>query len=101
MIGVTHVAIVRPRGATAVRVAVISREILATHYRNASLGLTAITDDGAGHRYLVYVNRSRLDLLGGMFGGWKRGMIEGKLRSESAGVFNEVRRRLESGPPPE
>ena len=79
----------------------ISREIFATHYRNASLGLTAVTEDAAGHRYLVYVNRSQLDLLSGVFGGWKRALVEGKLKSESASVFNEVRRRLESGPPPE
>jgi len=86
---------------SAVRMAVISREIFATHYRNGSLGLTAVTEDSAGQRYLVYVNRSQVDLLTGLFGGWKRGMIEGKLKSESASVFNEVRKRLESGPPPE
>jgi hypothetical protein len=47
------------------------------------------------------VNRSQLDLLAGLFGGWKRTLIEGKLKAESGSVFNEVRRRLESGPPPE
>ena len=83
------------------RLAVISREIFATHYRNASLGLAAVTEDAAGQRYLVYVNRSQLDLLTGVFGGWKRSLVEGRLKSESANVFNEVRRRLESGSPPE
>jgi hypothetical protein len=101
VIAMTHVDIVRPQMRSAVRVAVISREIFATHYRNASLGLTAVTEDAAGQRYLVYVNRSQLDLLTGVFGGWKRALVEAKLKSESVSVFNEVRRRLESGPPPE
>ena len=100
IISVTHVDIVRPRGPSALRVALVSREILATHYRNASLGLTAVSEDASGQRYLVYVNRSQLDVLGGLFGGWKRSIVEGRLKNESAGVFDEVRRRLESGPPP-
>lgn len=101
VIAVTHVAIVRPEVPSAVRVAVVGREIFATHYRNASVGLTAVTEDEAGRRYLVYVNRSQLDVLGGLFGAWKRAIIEGKLKSESADVFETVRRRLESGLPPE
>ena len=101
VIGVTHVDIVRPRLAGSMRVAAVSREIFATHYRNASLGLTALSEDALGRRYLVYVNRSQLDLLGGIFGAWKRSVLESRLRSESAGVFSEIKRRIESGPPPE
>ena len=101
VIAMTQVDIVRPQRPSAVRVAVISREIFATHYRNASLGLIAVTEDATGQRYLVYVNRSQLDLLTGVFAGWKRALVEGKLKSESVSVFNEVRRRLESGSPPE
>jgi hypothetical protein len=100
VISVTHVDIVRPRTPSALRVAIVSREVLATHYRNASLGLTAVSEDGEGQRYLVYVNRTQLDVLGGRFGGWKRAIVEGRLKSKSADVFREVRRRLESGPPP-
>jgi hypothetical protein len=101
VIGVTHVDIVRPLVPSTLRLAVISREIFASHYRNASLGMTAVTEDDAGSRYLVYINRSHLDVLGGIFGSWKRAMVEGRLKNESATVFNEVRRRLESGAPPE
>jgi hypothetical protein len=54
VIGVTHVDIVRLLVPSALRLAVISREIFASHYRNASLGLTAVTEDEAGSRYLVY-----------------------------------------------
>lgn len=101
VIGVTHVKIVRPTTPSALRVAVVSREILATHYRNASVGMTAVSEDGRGQRYLIYVNRSQLDVLGGFFGSWKRAIVEGRLKNDSVGVFTEVRRRLESGLPPE
>lgn len=101
VVSVTHVDVVRPRAAGPLRVAVVGREIFATHYRNASIGVTAVTQDAAGQRYLVYVNRSHLDVLGGIFGGWKRAILEGRVKNESATVLNEVRRRLESGPPPD
>ena len=101
VISVTHVDVVRPRAAGPLRVAVVGREIFATHYRNASIGVTAVTQDSAGQRYLVYVNRSHLDVLGGIFGGWKRAILEGRVKNESTTVLNEVRRRLESGPPPD
>jgi hypothetical protein len=99
VVAVTHVEIIRPHGPSAVRLAVVSREILATHYRNASIGLTAVSDNGGGQHYLVYVNRSQIDVLGGLFGGSRRSIIEGRLKNESVTVFQEVRRRLESGPP--
>jgi hypothetical protein len=101
VVSVTHVQIVRPRVEGPVRVAVIGREIFSTHYRNASLGITAVTEDAAGTRYLVYVNRSQLDIFGGMFGAWKRSIVEGRVMNETADVFREIRRRLESGPPPD
>ncbi len=99
VITVTHVDVVRPRGPCALRVALVSTEILATHYRNASLGLTAVVEDAAGQRYLVYVNRSHLDVLGGFFGALKRAIVESRIKSESVMVLGELRRRLESGPP--
>jgi hypothetical protein len=99
VITVTHVDVVRPLVPCAVRVALVSTEILATHYRNASLGLTAVVEDVAGQAYLVYVNRSQLDVLGGFFGALKRAIVEGRLKNESVMVLGELRRRLESGPP--
>jgi hypothetical protein len=99
VISVTHVDVVRPHAPSATRVAVVGKEILATHYRNASLGLTAVVQDGTGQRYLVYVNRSQLDVLGGFFGGLKRAIVESRVKSESVQVFSALRRRLESGPP--
>ena len=99
VITVTHVDLFRTRVPSGPRVAVVSAEILATHYRNASLGLTAAVVDLTGQSYLVYVNRSQLDVLGGVFGGLKRAIVESRLRNESGRVFGEIRTRLESGPP--
>ena len=79
---------------------VAGKEIFATHYVNASLGLTAIVRGEPGaHNYLAYVNRSEVDMLGGMFGGLVRWFMQRRLRSEAADVLRGLRRRLESGEP--
>jgi hypothetical protein len=54
----------------------------------------------APHRYLVYLNRSRIDVLDGFLGGFVRRIVERRLRSEAADVVRGLRRRLESGEPP-
>jgi hypothetical protein len=61
--------------------------------------VTAVVEDGSGHTYLVYINRSQVDVFGGKFGGLKRAMVERRLKSEIAEEFDALRRRLESGPP--
>ena len=47
--------------------------------------------------YLVYINRSHVDVLSGVFGGLRRLLIEGRVKSESAEVVRTAKRRLESG----
>ena len=96
----THVDIVQPEAPHAPAVIVLAKEILATHCRTASLGITAVVEDPArAERYLVYVNRSQVDLLGGLFGGLKRKLIEGRVASDSAAVVRLARSRLETGTP--
>jgi hypothetical protein len=99
VISVTQVHIVRPTGPGLPEVVVIGQEVFASHYRNGSLGTTFVLD-GGGTRYLAYLNRSKLDRLDGMFGGWKRAVVERKLRSEVRGALEGIRRRIESGNPP-
>jgi hypothetical protein len=100
VVAVTHVDIMQPEAGHAPVVLVLAKEVLATHYRTGSLGVTAIVEDPArAKRYLVYVNRSQVDLLGGLFGGLKRTVIEGRLAGDSAAVMRLVRSRLESGTP--
>ena len=99
VIGVTHVTIVRSR-APEPEALVLSREVYATHYRNASFGLTTVLrDEATGATYLAYLNRSHLDVLGGLFGGLKRALIEERLRQEAGAMVRVARVRLERGEP--
>lgn len=98
IIAVTQVHIVRPVGPSLPAVVVLGQEIFASHYRDGSLGSTFVLDDGKA-RYLVYLNRSRLDRLGGMFSGLKRALVERRLASEVKSGLDTVRRRIESGNP--
>jgi hypothetical protein len=75
--------------------------IFSTHYVNASLGVMAVVREAPGTPgYLVYMNRSQVDVLGGMFGGLVRMVVQRRLRSEATDVLREIRKRLESGVPP-
>jgi len=98
VIAVTQVHIVRPVGPSLPAVVVLGQEVFASHYRDGSLGTTFVLDSGTT-RYLVYLNRSRLDRLGGMFGGLKRSLLERRLASEVKTGLESVRRRIESGNP--
>jgi len=93
---VTHVSIYIQPG----RTVIASKQIYASHYFDASLGLTAALDDGAEapgpSMYLVYLNRSRIDLLGGFFGGLRRAFLRGRLREGMRKNLVEVVRKLES-----
>jgi hypothetical protein len=53
-----------------------------------------------GPNYLVYVNRSQVDVLHGMFAGIIRWFMQRRLKAEAANVLQGLRRRLESGEPP-
>jgi len=98
IVSVTQVHIVRPVGPSLPAVVVLGQEVFASHYRDGSLGTTFVLDGGKT-RYLVYLNRSRLDRLGGMFGGLKRSLVERQLASEVKSGLDTVRRRIESGNP--
>ncbi len=99
IIAVTQVHIVRPVGPSLPAVVVLGQEVFASHYRDGSLGTTFVLDGGKT-RYLVYLNRSRLDRLGGgMFSGLKRSLVERKIASEVKNGLDTVRRRIESGDP--
>ena len=100
-ISATHVSILRNSHAGLPDTLVAGKELFATHYVNASLGLTALMRGESGrHSYLVYVNRSEVDLLGGVFGGLVRWFVQRRVKAEAANVLQGLRRRLESGLPP-
>ncbi len=100
IIALTHVAIATPGGGALPEALVASRQFYATHYMTGALALTAIVGGSDGRpRYLAYLNRSRVDVLGGLFGGVARRIIGSRLRGEATEVVEDLRRRLESGTP--
>ena len=80
VIAVNHVRIYRHERNVGPQVIVVSKQIYANHYFNASLALTAfVTVPGAAQSsYLVYENRSRADGLEGPFSKIKRSVVEKK-----------------------
>jgi hypothetical protein len=102
VISVTHVGIHRPEpAADRPAVLVTGTQLLATHYTNASLGLTMMVAGlGGGPTYLVYLNRSELDVLNGMLGGMVRATMQRRLARQAPLLIRGLRSRLESGPPP-
>ena len=97
IITVTHMSYARldaPAGAFAVA----SKQLYGSQYFDASLGLTLLLPDdaaGDGSAYLVYVNRSRLDVLGGMLGAVKRPIVRSRTRSAVADQMIKVRDMVE------
>lgn len=97
VISVTHVTIVRSNGRSQFPdVLIASKQVFATHYMNGSLALTMLLSDppGSSPSYLVYVNRSAVDVAGG-FLGIRRGVIEGRLKRDTERLFAALRNRIE------
>ena len=94
VISITHVAIAAATDDGPVAYAIGSKQIYAMHYYDASLGLTLLLPDRTSTTpatYVVYVNRSRIDLFDGFFGGVARKIVAGKAR----GIVAEQLQRLQ------
>jgi hypothetical protein len=93
---ITHLAVARTEAGPAAY-AVASKQIYATHYYHASLGLTVLVDrtEAAPATYVVYVNRSRIDVLGGLLGGVTRRIISSRARATVADHLAMLQQRLE------
>jgi hypothetical protein len=101
IVSITHVAIARPDDAALPEAVVAARQVYAAHYMSGSLAVTTIVGGRDGTpRYLAYLNRSRVDVLDGFFGGLVRRIIERRLRNEAGQVVDGLRRRLLAGEPP-
>lgn len=101
VVAVTEVTIARHDDGIRPHLVVAGKGVLATHYVTASLGLTSLVTDGrTGRRLLVYINRSEIDVLDGLFGGVARRVLERRLRTDAVDVLRGLKTRLESGDPP-
>jgi hypothetical protein len=94
MISVTHVTIVRGRAeGEEPEVIIASRDIFATRYTSGSLVLTLLfrDSDSSTQRYLVYINRTWVD---GVRGLW-RPFVEHRIKSQAKKFFAAARERIE------
>ena len=92
----THVIIRPPSNGVAV---VASKQIYASHYATASLGFTVLVDQGndAGPRtLLVYLNRTPVDMFGGLLGSVKRTLVRSRAKSGAERMVAGLRTRLEA-----
>ncbi len=93
---VTHVSMFVQKG----RVVTASKQLYASHYFEASLGLAVALDDPGNSSnpgmYLLYLNRSRIDLLGGFSGALRRLVMRGRLQDGMRKNMVDVVRSLES-----
>lgn len=101
VVTLTHVGVTRAStGSAGPQVAVAGKQVFASRYMNGMLThITLSRDPESGQGYMTYTNRAQLDMLGGLFGGVVRGIINGRLRGDAATVLRTLRTRIESGPP--
>jgi len=101
IVSVTHVSILRSTDRDLPDALTAGKLVFASHYLDASLGLTAVLRGEPGNsNYLAYLNRSEVDLLDSPFGGLIRWLMQRRLKSEAADILMGLRQRLESGTPP-
>lgn len=96
VVTITHVSIYRH---TKFETFIASKQIYANHYLTGSLGITGLLSENEDPDqpgfYLLYLNRSRTDMLGGLLSGLKRSLA----RSRSTAALEEnltlIKNRLE------
>ena len=97
VISMTHVNIYRGPGSAHTLIA--SKQIYASHYFEASLGLTDVVPSAQQKEpsfYLLYLNRSRSDALHGGFRGLARSQIKRKARSGMQENMQKTKLSIES-----
>lgn len=95
VVTITHLGLV-PANAPGQPALVIGKQVFASRYMTGSLAVTAIVTDAATRQnYLVYVNRTGVDLLGGFLGPIKRAVLESRLKGQVPEIIAKLRTRLE------
>lgn len=99
IVTVTHMAILRLPETSPVAYAAASKQIYGSRYFYSSLGLTLLLPDlsaSSPATYVVYVNRSRIDALGGILGPIKRQIVRARARSGIADSLERMKKALEA-----
>lgn len=96
---VTQVMIYRTVRAGRPWVFIAFKQVYADHYFDASLGLAVLAEQSAGPTnpalWVLYLNRSRADALGGWLGPLKRSITERRSRGAMQNSLLELKERLE------
>jgi hypothetical protein len=96
VIAINHIIIYKQEQKTGPQLLVVSKQIYANHYFDASLAVTAFGKNPSenSESYLFYENRSRLDGLTGLFGKFKRGVIEDQAVDNLTTILEKSRASL-------
>jgi hypothetical protein len=95
VLAINHIVIFKTDQEFGPHVVVLSKQIYASHYFDASLALTGLATNPSGDHYLFYENHSLADGLQGLFTGIKRRLIERQAMDGLKGVLRETRARLD------
>jgi hypothetical protein len=103
VISATHAVVYRVPGHPNALVGA-ARQLYASHYFQASLGLNLAVDVGADPErpaiYLVHTNQFSLDAFDGMLGGLRRKITRGRASGKVADALEGLRRTIERDDPP-
>jgi hypothetical protein len=92
VISITHALIAPPRAQVT---AIATKQIYASHYFNASLGLTLLAETAPGRTTVIYVNRSRVDAFRGLLGPLARRLVRSRAHGGAERMLGALRARLE------
>jgi hypothetical protein len=100
VISLTHTTIYRPIRSDADWTFIASRQIYASHYFSGSLGLAIYVEpkgpQAKAHGYLIYLNRSRVDLPQGLFSGLIRFIVKRRVLDGMEKYLRVIKEKLES-----
>jgi hypothetical protein len=99
MVSATHMIVWNGPGGAA-DATILSKQIYASHYIEASLSISLLVGDGRAEHagvFVVYVNRSLVDLLqGGLLGPFRRSVARSKTREGLVDHLEAVKKRIEA-----
>lgn len=98
VLSITHMVFASGEPGSPASHVVMSRQIYGSKYFDASMGLTLVLPDRTRTdpaSFVVYVNRSRLDVFGGLFGGIVRRTVRSRVRSGMAESLARVKVAME------
>lgn len=100
VINLTHVSIYKWSRSGLSGYLIASRQIYADHYYDASLGLTILIDRPMQQgksmgSYLIYINRSRIDMLGGFLSSLRKAITLSRVRSGLESHMKSMKTRVE------